>query len=225
MKRELSRTTLLTPRRTTMLGLLALLLGIGVAAVPVIAGEHEQANALVMRAHEELARGDRGAGVLDLERARAVAPRASSVRSALEAAAVEQPGTAVTRALELVTAREWALLATVLGWFAGLAFALAILRARSSTAWKVALGATVAFFGAMLGLARASKVATAVVVAQDARALVAPYADAAATGPLPAGLVVVRGSEHGDFVRVRTSHGLEGWADTKTLLPVARPSS
>lgn len=215
---------ILTPRKK-LIGLAALLLGLVLPLAPVVAQETADAHALVARGQTKLAAGDRGAGVLDLERARVLAPRAGFVRSALRSAGVSDPGSPVAQALAFVTSREWAMLATMLGWLAGLAFAVAILAKRSRATWKVALASTTAFFAAMLGVAQTSHTATAVVVTPDARALVAPYGEAAAAGPLPAGLVVVRGSEHGNFVRVRSDRGVVGWTPADNLEPVARPSS
>lgn len=204
---------------------IALVAGLALAFAPVLAREQAQARALVTRGEHALVTGDRAAGVLDIERARLLAPRADFVRAAARTAAIHDPETPVTRALRFVSSREWGALATALGWFAGLSVALAIARKRSKTAWKVALAATTGFFAAMLGVAQSSLTATAVVTAPDAHALVAPYPGAAPAGPLPAGTIVVRGPEHGQFVRVRSSDGLEGWTPAESVQPVAHIES
>lgn len=221
-------TRTITPRARTLLALTtlaALVVGLGLTAAPVIADEQAHARALVERGGHSLATGDRAAGVLDIERARWLAPRAGFVRSAVRAAAIRDPEPAVTSALRMVTSREWGALATALGWSAGLMVALAVVLERSRRAWKVALAAAAAFLAAMLGVAQSSPTATAVVTAPAAQALVAPYAGAAPSGPLPAGTLVVRSSVHGDFVRVRSGDGLEGWTSASALEPVARPAS
>jgi hypothetical protein len=74
----------------------------------------------------------------------------------------------------------------------------------------------------MVALVAASDTSPAVVTSAGERVRVAPYADAAASGPLPAGSMVVRGPEHGGFVRVRSGDGVEGWMPRTSVEPIAR---
>lgn len=201
------------------------LLGLGLAARPLLADQRAQARVLVEQGQRALGQGDRGAGVLALERARWLAPRAPFVRTALAAADVRDPESALPRALRLVTSEEWSLITIALGWTSGLALALAIAERRTRAAAKVAFAAAVGFGVSMVALFAATDTAPGVVTTPATRALVAPYAEAAASGPLPAGSVVVRGPEHNGFVRVRSGDGVEGWIPRDGVQPIARVES
>ena len=50
-----------------------------------------------------------------------------------------------------------------------------------------------------------------VVVEQEARLLISPFAEAASTGKIKAGRLVSPGKTHGDFVLVRDESGRSGW--------------
>ena len=168
--------------------------------------------------------------MLDLERARALAPRAEIVRNAVRTASVDDPAPPLAKAVRLVTAREWSVLATFAGWLAGVALAIAIALGvkRRPAAWRasrnVAIASATAFAVAMLAVADASTNEAAVVVAPDAHARIAPYAGAAEIGALPAGLVVVGSEEHGPFVRVRAANGIQGWTSSSSIERIEVPS-
>lgn len=202
----------------------ALLLGgLGLAAGPLLDRETEQARVLVDQGERALGQGDRGAAVLAIERARLLAPRASFVRTAITSAEIHDGAPVAPRTLRLVTSQEWSAIAVALGWTSGLALALALVKRENRSARKVALGAALGFGAAMVALVAASDTSAAVVTSAGARALIAPYAGAAESGPLPAGSVVVRGPEHGGFVRVRSGDGIEGWTPRANVEPIARP--
>ncbi|MDB5218683.1 MAG: hypothetical protein JWO86_6610 [Myxococcaceae bacterium] len=200
----------------------ALLSGAVFAARPMLDDEAAQARTLVEQGQRALGQGDRGAAVLALERARWLAPRAPFVRTAIAAAEIHDAETLLPRTLRLVTSKEWSAIAIILGWTSGLALAFAIAKRGTRTAGKVALAAGAGLTAAMVALFAASDTAPAVVTTAGTRALIAPYADAAASGPLPAGTVVVRGPEHAGFVRVRSGEGVEGWMPQTSAAPIAR---
>ena len=195
--------------------------GLGAAAQPMLAREDAQAHAYVDEAGRALAKGERGAATLALERARLLAPRAAFVRSAIYAAQIHEAETVASRTVRLVTSEEWSSLATIFGWLAGLSIALPVLRRRTIVSRHgVALGA--AFLVTMAGVVGASDT-SAEVVTDDAPARVAPYAAAAVVSPLSAGAVVERRSEHASFVRVRSGDGVQGWIPQSRLAPIAGP--
>jgi hypothetical protein len=208
-----------TRRALALVTVVAAIGGLALAVQPTRAREDAEAHALVADAEHALAKGDRGAATLALERARLLAPRAGFVRTAIDAAQIHEAETPASRGVRLVTSEEWSWLATALGWLAGLSLALAVVRGRSIVSrQRIALGA--AFLVAMAGVLRSSETSRAVVMS-DGTARIAPYADAAVVGPLPAGAVVDRRSDHGSFVSVRSGDGVEGWIAESRLEPIA----
>lgn len=213
-------------RRALALTLVAAVAALGVAAAaarPMLAREIADAHALVDEGQRALAKGDRGAATLTLERALVVAPRAGFVRTAIAAAQIHEAATPAARVVRLVTSEEWSWLATALGWLAGLSFALAIVRRRPIVS-RHTIALSAGFLVAMAGVARSSEASAAVVMA-DAPARVAPYADATVVEPFLAGTVVERQSEHGVFLRVRSGDGVEGWIPQSRVEPIAHAGS
>jgi hypothetical protein len=208
--------------------LAALAGGATVAARPMLEQESADARVLVEEGQRAVAQGDRARGVLAIERARLLAPRASFVRTAIDAADIRDAEDTVPRTLRLLTSREWAAIAVGFGWISGLALALAIFtsgRHRSRFAGRTLVASVVGLALSLLGVIASSTSSPAVVTKLDVRALVAPYAEAAANGPLPAGTIVMPGAEHGSFVRVRGADGLEGWVSQSSLEPIAGPAA
>jgi hypothetical protein len=206
-----------------VVALAALFGGAALAARPMLEHESAEARVLVDEGQRAIAQGDRARGVLAIERARLLAPRAPFVHTAIAGADIHDAEDVAPRTLRLVTSREWAAIAVGFGWISGLALALAIFRGRSRLAGRTLVAATVGFALAMVGVIASGASSPAVVTKLDVRALVAPYAEAAANGPLPAGSIVMPGEEHGSFVRVRGEGGLEGWVTRSSLEPIAGP--
>lgn len=206
-------------RGLALLAVVAALGGVGLAARPMLKREDARAHALVDEGQRALTRGDRGAATLALERARFIAPRAGFVRAAITAAEIHDAETLATRTVRLVTSEEWSWLATALGWVAGLLLAVAVLRRRPLVS-RHQVAASAGFVLAMAGVLWSSETSGAV-VRSDALLVISPYADAAVVGPLPAGAVIERLSEHGTFVRVRSGDGLEGWVPRSHVDPIA----
>ena len=203
-------------------GLIVLSAGI-VGVRPILEERARHARALVAEGERSLARGERARAVVALERARLIAPRERAVRTAISDLGISDPEPAALRTMRVVSSHEWFAAAVVSGWIAAGAVASVVLRRRRRTAaTRVALAAGAVCLLAAAGVVAASESETAV-VSSDQAARLAPYDDAVPAGALPVGTVVVRGAEHGDFVRVRSGDGIEGWLREHTLVGVARP--
>ncbi|HEX4403238.1 MAG TPA: hypothetical protein VH560_00315 [Polyangia bacterium] len=192
----------------------------GFLAQNVLAQESKQALALVADGRRAFARDDRPAAVLALERARLFAPRSAEVRGELAALGARDAEPAPAAALRLVTAREWAAIATTCGWACGVALALWIARRRRVGAPWTAIVAGAGFAVAMGGLA-ASNAWPLGVASADARLLLAPYAAASPLGPLPGGATLVVGEWYHGFVHVQAGDGAVGWAPASSVERVA----
>ncbi|HEY3817704.1 MAG TPA: hypothetical protein VGL81_11060 [Polyangiaceae bacterium] len=203
----------------------AALAGTAVFAQRLLAEETARAAAFVAEGQHALAEGDRGAAVLALERARWLAPRAGFVRTALAAARVADAEPAFPRALRLVTAREWSVLAIGAGWIGGLGAATLVARRRRNGALWVALAAGVGFVVAMSGVVESNASLPAIVTGTDARVLVAPYATAARDDTLAPGTMVLLGAPYAEFVQVRLRDGSSGWVPRQSVEGIASPGS
>lgn len=201
------------------------LVAAGLAGYRLLAEETSQARALVAEGNGALARGDRGEGVLALERARWLAPRAGLVRAALAAAGVKDAESVLPRTLRLVTSPEWSVIAAGAGWVAGLGIALAVLRWRRRSAVWVALAAGLVFSGALAASVETGKSPPAIVTKPDARILVAPYPTAAVEAPLAEGTMVIVGSPYDDFIQVDDGGGTTGWVRQSSVERIASPGS
>jgi hypothetical protein len=195
----------------------------GVAARDLLTEEASQAHAFVEEGRQALAHYDRGRAVLALERARLLAPRDATVRSALAALDAKDVEPLAERTLRLVTSREWFSLALASGWIAGLGVALIVVRRgrRRGLAW-----ATLAAGGALLGAATGmvcSADPLAIVCGPEAALLVAPYPSASSEQALSAGSMVTVGSAYDEFVHVEGADGMKGWARRGSLERIASP--
>ena len=201
------------------------LVAAGLAGHGLLAGETSQARALVAEGKRSLARGDRGEGVLALERARWLAPRAGLVRAALAAAGVKDAESVLPRTLRLVTSPEWSAIAVGAGWVSGLGMAFAVLRWRRRSAVWVALATGLVFGGAVAASVETGKSSPAIVTGTDARTLVAPYPTATVEAPLGEGTMVIVGSPYDDFVHVDDGGGTTGWIRQSSIERIASPGS
>jgi hypothetical protein len=183
------------------------------------------AHALVEHAEAARTKGDSATAVVDLERARMLAPRDGIVRDALEASGVRDPEPAVARAFRALDSREWAALAIVSGFLAAAALALFAHGKRRSTMRVVAATALASCAAGVAGVVIANAYAPAVVASGAGTLLVAPYDGAATAAPLTAGTVVSVGEQHGRFFSVRTADHGRGWMGEKDLLAVTRETS
>ena len=197
----------------------------GLAGHRLLADETSQARALVADAQGALARGDRGAAVLALERARWLAPRAGLIRTALAAAGVKDAESVLPRTLRLVTSPEWYAIAVGAGWVSGLGIAFAVLRWRRRSAVWVALATGLVFGGAIAASVETGKTSPAIVTGTDARILVAPYPTATVETPLGEGTMVIVGSPYDDCVHVDDGGGTTGWVRQSSIERIASPGS
>jgi hypothetical protein len=191
----------------------------------MVEGETAQARALVAEGQQALARNDRPAAILDLERARWLAPRARFVRAAVAQARVKDVEPRLPRALRLLTAREWSAIATTFGWISALGVTLALVQWERRRALWLALAAGCASVIGMAGVVEAESSAPAIVKSADAPLLVAPYASAATETSLPAGTMVLVGSRYDTFVHVRDADGRAGWLPRASVEPIAATES
>ncbi len=199
-----------------------LLLAAGAAALVLGRGGRARAaapqasvSALVTRADSELA-AHPGQALLDYERARLLAPRVPEVAAGLaraRAAAGLPPAAPgpIARAVQWLSPDEWSRLALA-------ALALAALSA-TAAAWRWRRRWTLPAAAGALGLALASgglawrtapRPADAVVVAANAVARIAPFAQAEAAFVVPEGSRVTIQSAHQGFARIDGSRGV-GW--------------
>jgi hypothetical protein len=200
-------------------------LGAGVAARDMVESETAQARALVAEGQRALARNDRPAAILALERARWLAPRAQFVRAAVQTADVKDVEPLLPRALRLLTAREWSAIATTFGWASAVGVAFAIVQWERRRALWLALAAGCASVIGMAGVVEANSSSPAIVTSADAALLVAPYASAAAGVSLPAGTMVLVGSRYEAFVHVVDADGQAGWVPRASVEPIAASES
>jgi hypothetical protein len=201
------------------------LVGAGVVGHRILADEATQARAFVAKGQRALAEGNRGFAVLELERARWLAPRDETVRSALSAAGVTDVESVLPRALRLVTSREWSALAIGAGWACGLGVAIALTGKRRRGARLGVLAVGAGFVVAMTGVVESSASLPAIVTGADARLLVAPYAAAAGEEALTPGTMVLRGSSYDDFVQVEAGNGTKGWVRRSAVENIASPGT
>ena len=191
-------------------------------------GGEYSARALVAAADAALAAGHPGAAIVELERARLLAPRSAAVASHLaharEVASVSPaPGGRARRLAGLLSGSEWSGLA-----LAGLALAAAgvVLLSwgaggRRRTLGLVMGGVAVASLGFLAAAEVTPSRQDAVVVAASEPARIAPFPAAEAAFPLPEGAAVSVVRAHGDYVLVSAADG-QGWlprSSVETILP------
>ena len=202
-----------------------LLLGIGLAAHGMLAASSAPVHAWLAVGQRAVAHQDHAQAVLAFERARWLAPRASSVRAALASVGAVDPEGTVTRAVRLLSSHEWSFLATGLAWLAALAAGLA-LGAPPGTRGRRGLGraavvALATFVLTLGGVTLSSSSAPAILVHDAQPLLVAPYATAASESSLPGGTMVLTHGSYDGYVNVQAPDGLTGWVPRSSLDPVA----
>jgi hypothetical protein len=190
-----------------------------------LADEMRQAQAFVDEGHSALLRSDTPEATLAFERARWLAPRAESVRSALTTVGVKDAEPAIYRALRILTSREWALLATTCGWISAVGLVFVVARSRSRSARWVALAAGGAFVLGMVAMVESNASSPAIVMGTDAPLLLAPYPSAPVERSIPAGTMVVVGAPYDGFVHVEDSDGTSGWLRSSSVECIAAPKS
>jgi hypothetical protein len=162
-------------------------------------------------------RADRlGPAILGYERARLLSPNESSLeqnlRIAREKAGVNAPAIPVwQRPAHWLGFDGWALLgssALVIG--CGLFFAIRYVPRRAVPWIGASCGAVVLLAATAIGL-RWNELDRAVIQNRQARAHIAPAADAQSTFELKAGEIVTAQREYGDFVLIRTADKRSGW--------------
>ena len=205
--------------------LAVLLLGVGLAAHGMLAASSAPVHAWLAEGQRAVAHQDHAQAVLAFERARWLAPRASSVRAALTSVGVVDPEGPITRGVRLLSSQEWSFLATGFAWLAALAAGLA-LGAPPATKGRRGLGRTavVALSGFVLTLGAVTLLnasAPAIVTRDAERLLVAPYGAAASESSLPAGTMVLTDRSYDEFVKVRAPDGVSGWVPRASLAAVA----
>jgi hypothetical protein len=205
--------------------LAVLLVGIGLTAHGMIAATSAPVHAWLAQGQRAVAQHDHAQAVLAFERARWIAPRASSVRAALASVGAVDPGGAATRAVRLLSSQEWSFLAVGFAWLAALAAGLA-LGAPPATRGRRGLGRTaivaLAGFALTLGGVTLSNASAPAIVTRDAQPLlVAPYGTAASETSLPAGTMVLTDRSFDDFVKVEAPDGIAGWVPRASLAAVA----
>lgn len=186
----------------------------------LLASETARARAFVAEGQRDLAKNDRAGAALAFERGRLYAPRADFVRASIAAADVKDAEAPVARALRTVTTREWFALAIAAGWTAGLALALALWRRTNRRARRVVFAAAGALVVSVAAIVESNASSAAIVTATDVGLLVAPYASAQTSAPMPAGTMVVVGSPYDDYVHVEDADGRQGWVPRRSIEPV-----
>jgi len=186
------------------------------------------ARALLASGDAALAAGHPGGAIVELERARLLAPRSALVAGHLAHArevASLPPASPdhATRVARLLSGSEWSQVA-----LGGLALAAAgvILVSWGVTGRKRAAGLVVAGLAATaLALFAAKKVTpargAAVVVAADGTARIAPFSGAEPAFVVQEGAAVTVRRAHGDYVLVSSAEG-QGWlprTSVETILP------
>jgi hypothetical protein len=210
-----------------LVAFVVLLLGVGLTAHGMLAASSAPVHALLAEGQQAVAHQAHAQAVLDFERARWLAPRASSVRAALASVGAVDPEGVVTRAVRLLTSSEWSFLATGFAWLAALAAGLA-LGAPAATHARRALGRTalvaLAGFVLTLGAVTLSNASAPAIVTRDAEPLlVAPYGTAASERSLPAGTMVLTDGSYDQYVKVEAPDGLSGWVPRSSLDAIAAP--
>ena len=201
--------------------LCAAVVGACMATRDILESESAQARALVADGQRALARNDRPGAILSLERARWLAPRARFVRAAVATAGVKDVEPPLTRALRLLTQREWSAIATTFGWISALGVAFAVVQLEKRRALWLALAAGCASMIGLAGVVEANGSSPAIITSADASLLVAPYASASTEALLPAGTMVLVGSRYDAFVHVRDADGQAGWVPRASVEPIA----
>ena len=173
-------------------------------------------------------RADRlGPAILGYERSRLLSPSESSIeqnlRIARERAGVSAPAIPVwERPVHWLGFDEWALLGSF-ALFIGCGVFLAIRYApRRALSWIGASCAATVFLAATAIVLRWNELDRAVIQNAQARAHIAPAADAQSTFKLKAGETVTAQREYGDFVLVRTLDQRSGWvskSDVERVIP------
>lgn len=191
--------------------------------------DNAPASALISEGGGALATGHPGQAILDYERARLLAPRSAVVRDGLARARAElslpltEPQLAGTSG-QILRADQWGWVTLVglgLGGAGLVAFVWRFV-GRWGLAILLALGGSLAAAG-VWGVVKISPPPNlAVVVAQDAVALVAPSAEAEKSFSAPEGSLVTIERTQGDYSLISTA-GHHGWvrrSGVEMLLPV-----
>jgi hypothetical protein len=186
------------------------------------------ARALAARAETELRSGQPGRAVLDLERARLLAPRAAALAAALTraraAAGLPAPQPSMVRRLEgRLGSNEWAWIGILgLSGLGGGAVALAWgARRRAHVAVLLVSGAVVSVVGLVAAAQTSPSSGQAIVVAGDVVARIGPFAQADPAFSAPAGAEVDIERTFGDYALVAGPEG-RGWVprrEVETILP------
>jgi hypothetical protein len=190
--------------------------------------------ALVSEADADLAAGHPGRAMVQLERARLLAPRSPIVATGMarvQAAAnlpAADPGR-VTRALQRLSANEW-------GWVAltslalsaaGLVLVAWTVGRRRRFVMLVLAGAAAATFGLLAAWRVTPPASRAVVIATEATARIAPFAASEVAFSVPEGTVVTIERTHGDYALIAGRDG-RAWvprASVETILSAPDPRS
>jgi hypothetical protein len=173
-----------------------------------------------------------GPAILGYERARLLSPNESSLeqnlRIAREKAGVNAPAIPVwQRPAHWLGFDGWALLgssALVIG--CGLFFAIRYVPRRAVPRIGAGCGAVALLAATAIGL-RWNELDRAVIQNAQARAHIAPAADAQSTFELKAGEIVTAQREYGDFVLIRTADKRSGWvskSDVERVIPATNLS-
>ena len=168
-----------------------------------------------------------GPAILGYERARLLSPSESSIeqnlRVAREKAGVNAPTIPVwQRPAHWLGFDEWALLGSS-ALIAGCALFFGMRYVpRRAVSWIGASCAAMVFLAATAIAFRWNELNRAVIQNQQAKAHIAPAADAQSTFELKAGEIVTAQREYGDFVLVRTPDQRSGWvskSDVARVIP------
>jgi hypothetical protein len=200
----------------------------GGATAATAASRGYSARDLVAEASGELEAGHPGPAILRLERARLLAPRSGTIAAGLDRAraAANLPAARAPfpqRAAHWLSPNEWALLA-----IAGLVVAAAAIvaiswgrAARRGLSWLLGGGLALAAIGVAAAVEVSPRTNSAIIVAPDVVARVAPFAGAEVAFSAPEGSAVLVERAFGDYVLVAGPEG-RGWVprrSAETVLP------
>lgn len=204
--------------------------GYTASARPLV-GSADSAGELVAKANADLAGGRPGSAIVQLERARLLAPRAPAIAAGMAQAravaglpASPNPNR-IVQAAEWLSPDEWARVALVgSGLIAGglVAVAWRLVRIRGLAIF-VGAGTLVAVVGLLAVSAIAPSLGSAVVTAPTTIARKAPLAGADPAFVLPEGTNVTIQRRHGDYDFVAAPEG-RGWVPRSGLETILQPS-
>ncbi len=201
------------------------------ASAGSLVGSADSARELVARADADLAGGRPGSAIVQLERARLLAPRAPAIAAGLAQAraaaglpASPKPNR-IAQAADRLSPDEWARVALVgSGLIAGglVAVAWRLVRIRGLAIF-VGTGTLVAAVGLLAVSAIAPSLGSAVVTSPTTIARKAPFAGADPAFVLPEGVNVTVERRHGDYDFVATPEG-RGWVPSSGVETILQPS-